>query len=208
MSFPKSASVWVAVALREVAENLIVGAVLADDVEHVLDRRARADRLRDRRADRSVRRIEPDRVAIRRERVDRASVLGERRAIGRRHRTDGAEEPTDDSVIDRVRGRRHAFPAQDEHLLAVAAEDRAGRVGTGGNEAVHEAAPAVADVDDGDGVVVGVGDEQRLAIGRQGQRVGRRGRRRLREQASSRSARSPPSKTCRRPTPTKRCRTR
>ena len=42
--------VRVAVALRQVAEHLVVGAVLADHVEDVLDRRRLADPARDRRA--------------------------------------------------------------------------------------------------------------------------------------------------------------
>ena len=42
--------VRVAVALRQVAEHLVVGPVLADDVEDVLDRRGLAGRARDGRA--------------------------------------------------------------------------------------------------------------------------------------------------------------
>jgi ribosomal protein S16 len=37
----------IAVALREIAEHLVVGAVLSDDVEHVLDRRCAADGTRE-----------------------------------------------------------------------------------------------------------------------------------------------------------------
>ena len=66
----------IAVAALEVAENLIVRAVLADDVEHVLDRRHVADAPWDRRADRGVRRRQPDGVAVRR---DAAHRVGERR---------------------------------------------------------------------------------------------------------------------------------
>ena len=166
----------------EVAENLIVGPVFANDVEDVLDRRTRADRPRNRRADWSVRRIEPDGVGVRRERVDLARVLGERRTVGRRHRADRAEEAIDNSVVGRIGGRRHPSPAEDEHLLAVAAEDRAGRIRAGGHEAVHEAVPGVAHVDEGDCVVVGVGDDERQTVWRQGQRIRRRGWRRPREQ--------------------------
>src|SRR5262245_4467691 len=40
---PEEHQRWIAVALRKVAKHLIVGPVLHDDVEHVLDRRALAD---------------------------------------------------------------------------------------------------------------------------------------------------------------------
>ena len=45
----------VSVALGEIAEHLVVGAILADHIEHVLDGRRAADGTRNRRTDRNAR---------------------------------------------------------------------------------------------------------------------------------------------------------
>src|SRR5262249_4377904 len=52
---PEARELRIAVAFAQVAENLIVGAVLANDVEDVLDGRAAADDAWNRRSDRHVR---------------------------------------------------------------------------------------------------------------------------------------------------------
>ena len=59
----------------------------------------------------------------------------------------------------------------------------------------------------GDGVVVGVGDQQRAPVGGERQRIRSRGRRRVAGTGWTKSARSDRPRTCRRPTPPRCCRT-
>ena len=75
---------WIVVAPLEIAEYLIVGPVLADDVENVLDRRRVADPPRDRRPDRGVRRREAILVGVARDRVDHLRQRLEPGAVRRR----------------------------------------------------------------------------------------------------------------------------
>ncbi len=163
--------VRIAVALGNVAEHLVVGAILADDVEDVLDGRWITDLARDRRVNRCTRRRQLGLVVVRRDFVNACSVRVERRLIGRsdfgkralQHLSDvltvGSARPRLRPA--RVRRRRETLAVQDVDPLAVSIERHAGWIPAGGYEAAHLAGAGRRDVDDRDCVVVGVGDEER-----------------------------------------------
>ena len=102
----------IAVALLEVAEDLIVGAVLADHVEHVLDRRGIADAARDRRRRRRAGRRQLLRVGVGRQLDDARGVRGEARRV--RH------------VDDRQRALQQLPPAYWPSAVGLTAAGRAG----------------------------------------------------------------------------------
>src|SRR5262249_44432809 len=154
----------IAVALRQVAEHLIVGAVLLDDVDDVFDRRllilARRHREHADRLDASRRLAAADRLVVRHHLlavlVQLAVVLGHR-----------DEPPLPGAVLiswagragRRRRDRAEAVAvADDETVLGLRQRD-GGREPADRNEAANLVAASVAlRLDDGDGVVAGVRD--------------------------------------------------
>ena len=180
----------IGVAAIEIAEHLIEGTVLADDVEHVLDRRGIADAARDGRTHRRVGRCEPVLVGIGHHAARHHGQLLQRRPIrignkrkrAHQHRADVLPLAAGDRPRHRAGiGRRgQTLAAEDEDLAAVAADHRTGRVPPGRNEPFDLAATRRRDVDDGDRVVVGVRHQQPLLVGREADGVRCRSRRRVR----------------------------
>ena len=180
-----------AFADRQIAEDLVVGPVLANHVEHVPDRRRLAHAERDRRRLRRAGGSQPVRVAIGTELVGPAREFGERRLV----RDVDARERSGEEAADvlplrspgaglrsaRIGLRCQALAGDHEDAFAVGGEARPGRIPADREEAFH---PRFArrDVDDRDRVVVGVRDEERAAVRRKPQGVGRAPRRRLRLQ--------------------------
>ena len=82
----------------------------------------------------------------------------------------------------RIRGGRQALAAQDVDPASIAVEGHTGRIPAGRHEAAHPALTRRRHVDHGDVVVVGVGHEQRGAVGRQREGIRGRSWRRVREE--------------------------
>ena len=166
----------IAVAAWHITEDLIVGTVLADDVEDVLDRRGLADHPRNRRIDRGAGRSQFRRVLVRRQLVDALRIRLQRGIVGGRDLRDRALEQLGDVLAvgpakaglrtARVGGGRQALAVEHVDPLPFAIERDRGRIPPGRDEALDVARGAVGDVDDGDGVVVGVGDEEGRTVGR------------------------------------------
>ena len=124
-------------------------------------------------------------VAIERVVVDLLGELGELLRVGRVDERDQAVQLV--AVVLEADGRRDridrpldaigpgadALAAGDDDALAVGRRRDERRIPAGGQEAERPALAAFLDVDDRDRVVVGVGHVERLAIGRQGERVRR-----------------------------------
>ena len=191
--FREQAERWVAVPLRHVAEDLIVGPVLLDDVDDVLNRARGAGEERDRVAVEVSRReqvvsgrglagegpFRPGRQ-LRRQRV---ALFGE---IDKRHRP---VEQAADVVGGRGVGIEsrpgavavgvgdHPLAVGDEEPAAVGGEADAGRIPADGDEAEAAGGSRSLDLPHRHGIDVGVGDEEPLAVGGDGQRVRRVARR-------------------------------
>ena len=181
----------IAVALRDVAEHLIVRAVLLEDVDHVLERRIarpRAARVP------SVRRGD-----ARREPRERVAARLATRARASRHRRAASSVYSSVRPMLRIAVRRGlgidpaAFAARDDRAASPTGEQRrripAGREFVRASRSVPDAAVtfdvAGDEIEHGDGVRVGFGDEEARAVRRERERVRRRapslgaGRRRI-----------------------------
>ena len=177
----------IAVAQLDVAEDLVVRAVLADDVEDVLDRRRRADALRDRRDSGRACGREPLRLGVGGDFEHLLRVRREGRGVGQVDDRERALEQLA-RVLPVGGGRRRlrtarvrlpgqALAVEDEQPPAFAVEQHRRRVPARRDEALHLALAGFCDVDQRHRVVVGVGDGQRRAIGRHVEGVRRRPRR-------------------------------
>ena len=182
--------VRVAVALGHVAEHLVVGAVLADHVEDVLDRRRLADAPRDRGAlGRAGRRVAAT-VVVGADLEDPRGGFASAAGSGPLHERERAVQEVRDVArrlarrvrlgAARVGDGREALAGEDEHVLAGRVEGDARRVPARRDEAQEAALAGMRDVDGRDGVVVGVRDQ-------------RASRRRARARARSASSRGAPS---------------
>ncbi len=169
----------------EIAEDLVVGAIFFDDVKNVFDRAARADVVR------------YDAVAfdgggakvvgrVRRVALDLSGVVAHLFGAGsidkRNGALDGVTDVIEQNVTDAalgaqfpgiVRARVLAFAVADEKRFVVGTDNQCRGIPAGGNETVDGRRGGIADVHDGDVVVVGVGNEEGFAVGRKRERVGR-----------------------------------
>ena len=198
---PNITSVGSPLPCFDVAEHLVVGAVLLDDVDDVLDRRRVADLGRDRRlASGAGRRSaacrstgscgRPGRCTPRAaSRPAPARSTAPRRAWCRCTGTAGVA-----AASLGLAGLRRALaiagsacvwfplPTPTSRFLPSGVTATAVGYQPVGMKPLTWLAVGARDVDDGDAVVVGVGDVERLAVGRDGQGVGRAPLRRPREQ--------------------------
>src|SRR5262249_38711804 len=178
-----------AVAFFDIAQHLVVGAVLFDHVDHVFDRRGGADAERDRgllfRSARGFQHL----VGVRRICVDAARELGEFRYGRQVDQRDRAFKHAADVLRRtpfiraralRISRRSHAFAVGDEDSFAVLTHSHRGRIPAGRDEAFDFTIAAFGHVDDGDVVVVGVRYVERLFVGRERDGVGRAADGRLR----------------------------
>ena len=141
----------------------------------MLDGRRVADLAGDGRPRRRLGGREPRGVGVGRDREDRLRVGGELRGVGNGHHRKralqhracvlpgGRRHPGLGAAG--VGHRREALAAQDVDALAVTTELDGRRVPAGRDESLHDARAGPADVDHRDGVVVGAGHEQGLAVG-------------------------------------------
>ncbi|HET8546951.1 MAG TPA: hypothetical protein VFL57_03065 [Bryobacteraceae bacterium] len=167
---------WIAVAFRYVAEYLIVRSVLLDDVDDVFDRRPCTHALRNdagflwRPCEGEVVVFVRDVVVhLLRPRFDGASQVVDRDDI------DCAPLDVADRFVrrppDQQRTRRAVGVRMRLHSLAVAdiqlhlgRELQGARVPARRDKAQHVALAGFADVDDGNAVVVRIGDEQHIVL--------------------------------------------
>ncbi len=174
----------IAVAGGHVAEHLVVGAVLADNQEHVLDQRRLADMRRDRdRGGIRVRGAGRGDVGLQVPVVVLAHLLGEglelRGELGQRDQADGAVVlvgvVAGDAVVGLKRvARADALVVGDDELVPYRVDDyRAGREADR-DHAEHRLGRRTAEVDDGDGVGVVERDVGHAGVLVDGDRGGRR----------------------------------
>ena len=185
----EKAQLRVAVALRQVAEHLVVGAVFFHDVEAVLDGARLAGPERDGTVHRAPRRN--TRIS-----VEWAAAIGLGRVAGElllefltRRQVDDAqgalEQPGDDLHLLTVRRLdpglrparvglgREAFAIGDQQVLAVRRHAHRGGIPADRNEPQRAALARLRHVKDGHGVVVGVRHKERLFVRRKGHAVRR-----------------------------------
>ena len=184
----EEAKMGVALAFGQVAEDLVVGPILLDDVDDILDRRGIANPSGDGVSGRHLLAPHGRRVAT----AKRAALVdrpGVRRHLGRvghgNDRQGSLEEPRDilanrPAFPCRVHGvgpiaigpRALAFAIGHVDRLAVTGEPHRSGIPAGGNETERRAGPGFLDVDHGEVVGVGIGDQQDRFIGRERQCAG------------------------------------
>ena len=179
----------VAVPLRHVAEDLIVGPVFLDDIDHVGDGTGSSGEERDRMAVEFLRRVKLVRIR----RLTGEGPLRPGGELGRqllalfgkldeRHRP--VEQPAD--VIGggglRIESRPGAVAVGigddplaigNDESAAVGGEADAGGIPADGDEAEAAGGSRLLDLPHRQGIDVGVGDEEHLTVGGDGQRVRR-----------------------------------
>ena len=185
--FAEETQLTLAIPLRHVAEHLIVSAVLLDDVDAVFDRARVADFPRDGAAREICR--GGAQAGVRPAGKGARGPLGELgfkcvadwEVDGR----DGALEETadvfHDAADDLLSGHwavavglgDGAFSIGDEEAFAVGREADAGGIPADRDEAEAARLAPHAEIEDGDGVDVGVGDKEALLVGGERERVRR-----------------------------------
>src|SRR5689334_14619506 len=179
----------IAIAFRNIAENLVVRAVLLDDVEHVLDGGAFAGFGGDHGIALEAG-LEQQLVAVRRVLNHLFGVFAQLGAVGSIDEGEQSgqvvavvHEPALNLFADRTRDvigtGPQALAAADQDPLAIRSAGDRGRIPAGRDEAAHFALTAIRYRNHGYAVVIGVGDIEFPAVRRERQRVRRAADRRL-----------------------------
>ena len=165
----------IAVAPGKVPEQLIVGAVLLDDVHDVLDERRIAGAPRHRQRRRGARLARRELLSRRGDAVvlgDRGRVTIELGGVGNRHDAHGASVRVDEPLL-RLSPVSGTSPQKrrNRELCAGVVQRQVIRIPAGWNQAEDR---LLRHVHHGDGVEASKRDEQRRAVRAHGQRGGRR----------------------------------
>ena len=178
----------------QIAEHLIVGAILLDHIDHVADRGGIADLAGDRRLPLvghgsekvvGVRAVGIHLARITRQLLlirhvdDRQRTVDDRADVGMREELANILLEVGElavvlaAVVEGVGFRLIPLPDADKQAFPIGGDGHGRRIPAGGDEAANLAAPRAGDVDHGDAVVVGIGDVERLPVGGNGEGIGR-----------------------------------